>query len=198
MWRRRGTALGLMLALAITGGGLSGCGKAASGNGVASANGGKGHSASPSASPSRRDTQEAMLKFAQCMREHGINMADPQVQSSGSSSGPGSVRVLAAPGSDPAKAKAAQDACKQYMPNGGEAPKPDAQALEQLRKLAKCMREHGLPNFPDPDPNGGLMLNKDSGITPDDPKFKAAQEACKQFQPSGTGGTVTNGTGGGK
>jgi hypothetical protein len=185
-----------MLALAITAGGLSGCGKAASGNGVASANGGKGRSASPSASASKLGTQEAMLKFAQCMREHGINMPDPQVQSS--ASGPGSVQVLVSPGSDPAKAKAAQEACKQYMPSGGDAVKPDAQALEQLRKLAKCMREHGLPNFPDPEANGGLMLDEKSGIKPDDPKFKAAQEACKQYQPSGKGGTVTNGTGGGK
>jgi hypothetical protein len=196
MWRRRGTALGLMLALAIAGGGLSGCGKAVSGNGVASANGGKGHSATPSASPSKLGTQEALLKFAQCMREHGINMPDPQVQGSGS--GPGSVQIQVGAGSDPAKTKVAQEACKQYLPNGGDAPKPDAQALEQLRKLAKCMREHGLPNFPDPDPNGGLMLDKNSGITPNDPKFKAATEACKQYQPSGKGGTVTNGTGGGQ
>jgi hypothetical protein len=184
-------ALGLMLALAIAGGGLSGCAKADSGDGVASAGRGKG-SATPSASPSKLSVQDSLLKFAQCMREHGVNMPDPEVGSGGA------ISMRVGDGSDPAKTKAAQEACQQYMPSGGDSAKADPQQLEQLRKLAQCMREHGLPDFPDPGANGGMMIDKDSGINPDDPKFKAAMEACKQYQPDGKGGTVTNGTGGAK
>jgi hypothetical protein len=37
------------------------------------------------------------------------------------------------------------------------------------------MREHGVPNFPDPDENGGFALG---GLDPDSPTMKAAEQAC--------------------
>ncbi|HZE48029.1 MAG TPA: hypothetical protein VE074_00630, partial [Jatrophihabitantaceae bacterium] len=40
---------------------------------------------------------------------------------------------------------------------------------------AKCMRSHGVPNFPDPS-NGGKV---DGKVNIDTPQFRAAQEACK-------------------
>lgn len=158
-------------------------------SGIATANGG---TATPKASASLSDEQkeEQGLKFAQCMRDHGVQMADP-------GGGPGSLMTIG-PGQGGAadeKTKAALEACRQYMPNGGELTKPNAQQLEQARKLAQCMREHGLPNFPDPDPDGG-MLGKDSGIDPNDPTFKAADEACKSLRP-GPGGVGPGGGAGG-
>src|SRR6185437_6611829 len=56
--------------------GLAACAKPATPS-VASANGG---GATPSASPSIGPTNraEAMHKFAQCMRDHGIDMEDPE------------------------------------------------------------------------------------------------------------------------
>jgi hypothetical protein len=48
------------------------------------------------------------------------------------------------------------------------------------------MRAHGLTNFPDPDANGGIVITggPDSGLDKDSAQFKAALEACKQFQPT--------------
>jgi hypothetical protein len=49
------------------------------------------------------------------------------------------------------------------------------------------MRSHGVPNFPDPSPGGGLEITPKSGVDPQSPSFQAAQEACAKFQPGGPG-----------
>jgi hypothetical protein len=135
------------------------------------------------------------------MREHGVDMPDPEtVGGGGGGSGGGGVRitVTGAPG---AGMDAAMNACKDKLPNGGTPPSMSPEQQEQLRAFAQCMRDHGV-DMPDPDPNsGGLRISSSGGpaFGPDDPTFKAAQEACQDKLPgalSGKGGTVTNGGGG--
>lgn len=50
-------------------------------------------------------------------------------------------------------------------------------------KYAQCMRANGVPNFPDPDANGGFggIQRKLAG----DPGFQAAQQACRGLAPGG-------------
>ncbi|MCO6009022.1 hypothetical protein NE236_29015 [Actinoallomurus purpureus] len=57
-------------------------------------------------------------------------------------------------------------------------------------KYAECMRKNGVPEFPDPAPDGRVMLTgkKGSGLDPESPQFKAAQQACKAFAPQGAVG----------
>ncbi len=40
------------------------------------------------------------------------------------------------------------------------------------------MRAHGVPNFPDPGPGGGINIGSGSGINPASPAFQDAQKAC--------------------
>jgi hypothetical protein len=47
------------------------------------------------------------------------------------------------------------------------------------------MRTHGVPNFPDPSPGGGIQLNAGSGVNPASPAFQAAQKACGSKLPGG-------------
>lgn len=54
-------------------------------------------------------------------------------------------------------------------------------------KLANCMRSHGVPNFPDPSPGGGLRITPQSGIDPRSPAFQSAQRACASYAPGGGG-----------
>src|SRR6266536_123356 len=82
--------------------------------------------------------------------------------------------------------------------NAGGSTDPKQAALE----FAKCMRQHGI-DMPDPkfDANGrmSITVNGKAGASggPDDPKFKAAQQACEHYLPgAGKGGTNTV-TGGG-
>ena len=49
--------------------------------------------------------------------------------------------------------------------------------------FSKCMRAHGVTNFPDP--SGGRGLNIPSGINIQSPSFKAAQTACFKLLPGG-------------
>jgi hypothetical protein len=175
---RMGLALGLLLTL-----GAAGCGGAEGDNGVATAGGGKA-----TASAAQHSDEERALKFAQCMREHGIDLPDPQ---------DGKLPNIPE-GLDPKKVDAAQQQCKQYLPNGGEQPKVDPQRLEQLRKVSQCMRENGFPDFPDPT-ESGLHFGAKSGIDPQDPKFQAAQKTCDKYapdpSPSGGPGTQNGGNG---
>jgi hypothetical protein len=121
------------------------------------------------------DRDEALRKYAQCMRDHGIRMDDPE---------PGSALKVTDPGGDPQKLKDASDACRSLLPNGGQLNMDDPATIDKLQKFTQCMREHGV-NIPDPDPNGGggITFDKNSGIDPESQTFKDAMEACKSLRP---------------
>lgn len=54
---------------------------------------------------------------------------------------------------------------------------------------AACMRQHGVPNFPDPLPNGGFEISTDvTGGTNGQvsPQYAAAVNACASLLPSGS------------
>jgi hypothetical protein len=115
--------------------------------------------------------QDQALKYTQCMRDHGVPMDDPQVQ--GNRIQLGDIKET-----DPTKVQAAEQACQQYKPGGGgNGGNPPAEKIELLRQLAKCMRAHGVENFPDPDASGKLPI--DDSVTKD-PQFEPAQRACQQ------------------
>lgn len=172
--------LGLLLALSAAGCGGSGD----SGDRVATA-GGNTPEPSASASSGGKEDRDAILAYSKCMRENGVpEFPDPEVGEGGE------FRLALPEGVDKAKVDAAQEKCKRYMPNGGEPPKVDAARLEQMRKYAKCMRENGVPNFPDPSENGGFQLDMNElGLDgPDDPKLKAAEDKCRSIMPGPEGG----------
>ncbi|MGB8880349.1 MAG: hypothetical protein WCD11_28845, partial [Solirubrobacteraceae bacterium] len=56
-----------------------------------------------------------------------------------------------------------------------------------LLKYAQCIREHGIPTFPDPTAHAGLAIPND--INPQFPAFRSAQQACQKFTqpPAGQG-----------
>lgn len=56
---------------------------------------------------------------------------------------------------------------------------------QDARKFSACMRSHGVPNFPDPNGEGGISIGPSSGIDPRSPKFQAAQKVCRKVLPNG-------------
>jgi hypothetical protein len=56
---------------------------------------------------------------------------------------------------------------------------PDADALA----FAKCMRAHGVPDFPDPTAGGGFLFRTGSGVNPSSPAFMTAQAKCQKLMP---------------
>jgi len=183
MRTRNKTVLALSLLLSLA---TAGCARGGDDNtGVATANGGN-PTASASASAATGDNGDNALKFSQCMREQGMTwFPDPKPG--------GGLQINIPQGTDKAKVDKAMEACKEYAPNGGDAPKMDPAAIEQARQMAKCMRENGVKNFPDPQPDGSLQLDGDKvGMGPGDPTFDAADKACSKYRPSGAGEVHTN------
>jgi hypothetical protein len=163
---------------------VAGCGKKAGGNdGVASAGTAKPNASASASSGARnpKDDQEALLKYAQCMRDHGIPMDDPNIEGNG-------ISMTIPEGTDKTKVDAAHAECKQYMPNGGQPQKLDPAEQEKLRKFAECMREHGITNFPDPTDEGMMIDGDKLAVDPQSQQFKDAEKACEQFQPKPPGG----------
>jgi hypothetical protein len=89
------------------------------------------------------------LAFARCMRSNGVpNFPDPQ---------PGGGALFRIPaGSNPTAPafRAAQAKCHKLLgagpPGPGSTTHPSAQTLAKLLGIARCMRQHGVPQFPDP------------------------------------------------
>jgi hypothetical protein len=145
-----------------------------------------------------------MLKWAQCMRQHGVNVPDPvngriTVQGGG---GGGSNTAATGPDPNSSQFQAAQNACKRYQPKGGSVSgQPTQQQLDQMTRFAQCMRDHGVPmSDPQVQPGGGVRISVSpppGGAKPDpnSSQFRQAQQACAKYQPGGgpNGTTTSNG-----
>jgi len=124
------------------------------------------------------DPDDAMLKFAQCMREHGVDMPDPEP-------GEGGVRINGE-GMSEDQMEAAQSACQKWMdmarPEGG-GPDLSEEEKQAFLDMAACMRDRGY-NFPDPTFEGGGVIQKmEKGEGelpgPDDPAFESDRKECE-------------------
>jgi hypothetical protein len=141
-----------------------------------------GSSHKPSSTTGSR-TDSQTLAFANCMRAHGVpSFPDP-------SAGGGGVN-LAGTGINPQSPafKTARQTCSRLTPAGSGVPQAtESQFLAALR-FAKCMRTHGLPDFPDPTRvdspapvlvvGPGLFFHVSPSFDPNTPEFSRAGAAC--------------------
>jgi hypothetical protein len=127
----------------------------------------------PAANPAAR--QDQALAFARCMRENGVpDFPDPDAE--------GRFSEGEHDPDDPAL-RAAQEACRDVAPGGEHENLGDPALVEQMREYSQCMRDNGVPDFPDPDADGRLR-----GVgheQRDDPTFRAASETCREKLPGG-------------
>jgi hypothetical protein len=128
------------------------------------------------------DIEDAVLAFAQCMRDHGVDMPDPQIDGEGGVA----IAIEGKPG-DEATMEEAQAACEPLMENArGDMdidPEQRAEMQAEMLEFAECMREHGIdmddPVFgddgritqrgPGPDAEGAEL---------DGDEFTAAADEC--------------------
>lgn len=151
------------LVTACSGGGEEG------GDGVASMSDGQTTSSAAAQEDDKTD-DDRMREYASCMKEYGFEVGEL---------GEGNGMPV---GADKEKYEKADAECKKLLPNGGAAPGGmSGEDLDEARKLAQCLREHGL-DVPDPDPAGdGPFMNDD---TADQETIDKAMEACA---PDGVG-----------
>jgi hypothetical protein len=186
---RAAAAIIAMAALALMAAACSGSPSSAGSGGSTSAG---GSARSPSA-----------VAYSQCMRSHGVpNFPDPP--SSGGVPKASSQQL----GVSSSQLRVAQTACQDLYPNsggsGGALTKdslgqceetgdcPQAlveQAMTALRTYARCMRSHGVPNWPDPtiDSEGrpGVNLVPITGTNWNSPQISNKMQECYHVMPGG-------------
>ena len=132
------------------------------------------------AAPDNRE--DALLALAQCLRDQGLEVADPDFSGGG---GPrGVFRGGGLDRSDPA-VQAALEECSPILEGIRGELDPEQQAERQDRQLAlaQCLRGEGLdvadPDFTaGPGAGGGGLFGR-SGLNPNDPDVQGALEVCR-------------------
>ena len=149
---------------------LAGCGGGGgTANAVASADG-KGKATSAPAG----DQQKA---YRTCMEGEGVPM---YLSSEG-------VAVVDKDKADSGKVTAATAKCGSLQPTATEGAPPSAEDIAKRRELSECIRQHGVPDYPDPDPVTGEVEESASlaASLKADPKLQPALDACQASQPTG-------------
>lgn len=143
-------------------------------------------SSTPSAASARNAASSPQFALARCMRAHRVpNFPDPTLGAGGegfSVKQPLDSSALTVDGisfSGPAFELAAK-ACQfggALSPSAGISDTKE----EGFIAKARCIRTHGVPNFPDPffGPGGhGVGINLPPGLDPQSPAFRRATKAC--------------------
>jgi len=157
-----------MIALVVAG---CGNGSAGTGNGTVTSGGN-----------STASTHEKAVKFAECMRANGVS-AFPDPNASGALTIDG---VVNGSSLDPSSAawKQALGACKDLEPPGFTGAKVTPQQRTARLEFAQCVRDNGVPDFPDPTPNGPLVdTNRipSAATTGGMSILNAAMQKCGQY-----------------
>jgi hypothetical protein len=95
------------------------------------------------------------VKFAECMRANGVS-GFPDPGASGTLTLDGVVNGSSLNPNTPAW-KQAIGACKNLEPSGFTGRNRSTQQQQVALKFAQCIRANGVPDFPDPTPNGPLV-----------------------------------------
>jgi hypothetical protein len=146
-------------------------------------------SASPTAASAR---QNGGLTFSRCMRSHGVSQfPDPE------SSGAIPKVTLQQLGVGSSQFQGAQTACASLLqPTNTQV----HQTLSGMLDFARCMRSHGVHNWPDPgtDSDGQAVFDLHGRVNPDTPQMDTVSGRCAHLlhpAPGQDGTVLCNGIG---
>jgi hypothetical protein len=180
-------AVGLALLAAACGGssrrhGVAQLGSTATQNNPSTGSGGQSKSGG---SPSSQ-----LLAFSRCMRSSGVpSFPDPQAGASNAKF-PGAQQL----GVGSSQLSAAEAACQHLLPAGSGDQFPAAEVqllLPGMRNFSRCMRSHGVPNWPDPtvDSEGRPGFNLvPTDIDTGSSQATTATNKCQHLLPQTLGG----------
>ena len=161
--RRRPALLasGVMLATAVA---LGGCGSGSNATG------------GTATAQARSTPDDVTMAIVTCYRAHG----DPSFPDPVYDPADGRWHFAVSPGSAPASTR---QACQHLFPSVNVSPPVPQAKFQQLVRLAECLRQHGVPNWPDPDPDGSFALPP--SLLGKSPGYVQAARACARLIPSG-------------
>lgn len=147
--------------------------------------------------------QDAMLEYAQCMRDHGVDMEDPEFDGDGGVM-MRSQRPRGEGSASDEEFEAADEECRHIMedvaPDIELSPEEQAERQDQLVAMAECMRERGH-DMPDPqmDSEGRVRMRAGAGAAPRAPEeedeIQADMEECSEEAGMDGGGMAVGGGG---
>jgi hypothetical protein len=174
--RRAGPRTARAAAAIVTAAGLALL-AAACGSPSSAGSGGSPNAGGSSNPPST--TSQKVLAFSACMRSRGVpNFPDPD------SSGKLPKREIAHLLANNPQFPAAHGACERLLPNGGQPTQAQVQqAWNDMRDFARCMRSHGVANWPDPAPTSQQdqrpFFHLPDSIEPTAPQITSKVRACQ-------------------
>jgi uncharacterized protein YceK len=165
----------LLLAVGLT---LAGCGTT-------------GAHAAASPSPSVGDAQILAIgrQYSQCLRDHGVAGFPDPTMPDGQMGWP-----IAPDGQEPKQMvqdnPQAEQACRtildQLPASAQRGQAVTAADLQKLRQFAQCLRQNGIPDWPDPKSDGSFRLvGTPLAAEGKSPRIVAAMQACQQYWDKG-------------
>jgi hypothetical protein len=147
-----------------------------------------GSQAATTTTSGQQDAAAVWHQLVACARANGMpNLPDPQIDSNGQAHFPNGT---------PKAPRSVQQACQSIydrLPASarGDTARPPAD-LQALLRFARCMRQHGIADFPDPKADGTFPLSGTlrQGKTP---RMISAMQACRQLNPNPNGGIEFSG-----
>jgi hypothetical protein len=134
--------------------------------------------------PSGAHSSEAAVlhEFVTCVREHGQpDFPDGSIDAHG---------VVSFPDSAPRIPDSTANACQAFFnrlpPQPTTSPPVPQRLFQELLSFARCMRGHGVPDWPDPSPNGMFFLDTRL-IAAGKLGFGRQARACEQANPGVSG-----------
>jgi hypothetical protein len=135
----------------------------------------------PSPTPSVRDQAVAAWTNAVgCARDHGWNIPDPVIDDQGNATFPADI------GKPPDEVLTACQHFLDALPN--QPPNTDGPTADDIRmgrQFAACMRQNGMPSWPDPNADGTFPVTPEIQAEGKSPLLLGAMQACDQYHPSG-------------
>jgi len=123
-----------------------------------------------------------LAEYASCMRSHGIlNFPDQAAfgTSTGIKTAKGQMAQITQSEASTPRFGAAQRAWAKYYGPPATSPHVSPQEMQKLLAVSHCMRAHGVPTFPDPNPITGQL--SPAGIDTNSPQVLAALRACSSL-----------------
>jgi hypothetical protein len=143
-------------------------------------------SSATSASPN-----DALHAAGECLRQHGLpNVPDPVVATDGPAKGKAILDKSALKADADGVVSQAITACSAAIAAANIFTSQSSSSISQDElqarlALARCIRAHGVPNFPDPNPTTG-DVSPPPGLNKNSPSILAAIQACpSQAQAAG-------------
>jgi len=142
-----------------------------------------GSQAATTTTTGQQGAAEVLREFVRCARANGMpNLPDLKLGSNG---------LVSFPEGIPEPPKSVERACKSIwdrLPASatGNVGRPPAD-IQALVRFARCMREHGMADFPDPEADGRFPLPASMQRQGKTPRFLRAMQSCRQLNPDPRG-----------